>query len=181
MKRIQILTLMLACIALPSFAKTLEFRRFTLEPAKGQKPLTVEQINDAINQNQLGQDKAVKIPVENGKFSYVDINSIRFASEYNNDLTIAKYDSKDLGVIITGTTKKVDKYVEVTFSYNYTTKLKDVIYGAKNMRAILMPTFKSLGTSCSVIVELTNNQWQVRSISPGSESQTYIAFRILNK
>lgn len=169
-------------LILPLSAETIVLRSFTLQPAEGQDPLTVEQIKDAITRNNLGQDTEVDIPIENSRFKHSNIKPIEFASEYNEDLTISKFDSKDLGVTIEGSTTKFNDHVEVKLSYSETTKTGDVIYGTKENRAILMPKFNSASLSSSVVLNVADNLWIVMTLSfiPESKSQRYIAFRIQN-
>lgn len=165
-----------------TFAETLEFRKITLEPAKGQKQLTLDQITKALNDNHLGVNEAIKVNDENGKFSFTDTTTIKYASEYNEDLTITEFDSEDLGTTIQGSTKKSNDYIEVTFEYKYSEKTKDIIHGTKGDRVILLPFFNRLMSSKVVTLNLNDNQWFVQSLtSPESAKQTFIAVRILNK
>ena len=167
-----------------TFAETIEFRKFTLEPAKGQKQLTLDQITKVINDNHLGVNEAIKVNAENGKFSYTDTTTIKYASVYNDDSTIKEFDSQDLGTTIQGSTTKSDNHIRVNFKYKYSEKTKDIIYKAKGDRAILMPVFKSFKANSSVVLNQINNQWIAIAmpfpVSPDSKKQTYIALRVLN-
>ena len=165
-----------------TFAETIEFRKFTLEPAKGQKQLTLDQITKVINDNHLGVNEAIKVNAENGKFSYTDTTTIKYASVYNDDSTIKEFDSQDLGTTIQGSTTKSDNHIRVNFKYKYSEKTKDIIYKAKGDQAILMPVFNNLMYSTVLTLDINDNKWFVLSLTQAeSGQQTFLAIRILNK
>ncbi|MEO7098816.1 MAG: hypothetical protein ABI162_05605 [Luteolibacter sp.] len=175
-----ILSATLIALVMPAFADTIVFRAFSLDQAEGQDPLTTAQISEAIVQNELGQDNEVQIPVENDRFHHTTVKPIKFASEYNKDLTISKFDTKDLGIIIEGSIAKEGEYLDVAFSYSETTKSGGVIYGTNENRAMLMPKFKSMSLSSSLVQNREDSQWMVMPVPTAPESSTreYIAYRI---
>jgi hypothetical protein len=175
-----ILSATLVALVMPAFADTVVFRAFTLDQAEGQEPLTTDQITEAIVQNGLGEDREVEIPVENNRFLHNTIKPIKFASEYNKDLTVSKFDTKDLGIIIDGSITKMNDFIEVAFSYSATTKSGDVIYGTNENRAMLMPKFKSMSFSSSLVLNREDSQWMVIPLPapPEVTSREYVAYRI---
>jgi hypothetical protein len=170
----------LIALVMPAFADTVVFRTFTLDQVEGQEPLTTEQITEAIIQNGLGDDREVKIAVENNRFLHNTLKPIKFASEYNEDLTISKFDTKELGIIIDGSITKMNDFLEVAFSYSATTKSGDVIYRTNENRAMLMPKFKSMSLSSSLVLNRDGSQWMVIPVptAPEATSREYVAYRI---
>jgi len=147
MKYLPLFSLMFIGVIMPCFAEILEFREFSLERSAEQKALTIEQIQKEIFKSDLGSDKSIKVKVKNAKFTYVDTKPMKYAVEYNKDLSIAKFGSKDLGFVIKGTATELDDFLSVTFSYSHLEKAKDVVHEVNNGGVVLMPVFNHVKIS----------------------------------
>ena len=167
---------------MPVLGSTLEFREFTLKQMEGQKPLTPEQIKNAIMNHNLGADKAVRVEIKDEAFSHIDVIPVKFVSEYNKDFSVAKLQERNVGVIITGSAiahQGMEKILKVAFSYSRTTKEEDMIYGVKGDRAILAPVFASYNSSAEVILDENSDQWIIVRIPSKADVRSYMAVKLI--
>lgn len=179
MKHFQTICLLFLGMMLPALGNILEFREFTLKQTEGQKPLTSEQIKNAILHQDLGKEKAIRVEINDGKFSHSDVTPVRYASEYNADFSVAEFVQKDVGIVITGTAQNVNQQIKVAFTYHRTTKVEDLIYGTKNNRALLVPAFNSFHSASEVTLDAQHSQWAIVRIPSKKDVRSYMAVRFI--